>query len=135
MLETRRRLLAWTFGTILVGLLVLGSVAYATQSRTGLGVTGLSREMPWGLYISQFTFLVGIGASAVTVLLPYYVHHQKVFARALILGEIVAVIALTLALLCITVDLGQPSRLINILLYCHGSLARAAQTSSPSAAT
>jgi hypothetical protein len=73
--------------------------------------------MPWGLYISQFTFLVGIGASAVTVLLPYYVHRQKVFARALILGEIVAVIALVQALLCITVDLGKPGRLLNILLY------------------
>jgi len=118
MLENRRRrLLAWTSGTILLGLVVLGSVAYAMQSRTGLGVTGLSREMPWGLYISQFTFLVGIGASAVTVLLPYYVHHQKVFARALILGEIVAVIALTQALLCITADLGKPGRLLNILLY------------------
>lgn len=113
----RQPLLAWTFGAILVGLVVLGGVAYAFQTRAGLGVTGLSRELPWGLYISQFTFLVGIGASAVTVLLPYYVHHQKAFARALILGEIVAVIALTQALLCITVDLGQPGRLLNILLY------------------
>lgn len=116
--EPRRHLLlAWTLGALLVGLVVLGGVAYMNQARTGLGVTGLSREIPWSLYISQFTFLVGIGASAVTVLLPYYFHHQKVFARALILGEIVAVIALTQALLCITVDLGKPSRLLNILLY------------------
>jgi Ni/Fe-hydrogenase subunit HybB-like protein len=80
-------------------------------------VTGLSRDLPWGLYISQFTFLVGIGASAVTVLLPYYVHRQKVFARALILGEVVAVIALGQALTFIMVDLGKPGRLLNLLLY------------------
>jgi len=98
-------------------LAALGVVAYAMQSRQGLGVTGLSREVPWGLYIAQFTFLVGIGASAVTVLLPYYVHRQKVFARALILGEVVAIIALGQALSCIFVDLGQPRRLLNILLY------------------
>ena len=103
---------------VLLGALALvGVVAYALQSSRGLGVTGLSRDIPWGLYISQFTFLVGIGASAVTVLLPYYVHQQKVFARALILGEIVAIIALGQALACITVDLGKPSRLLNILLY------------------
>jgi len=102
---------------LLGALAVVGVVAYALQSSRGLGVTGLSRDIPWGLYISQFTFLVGIGASAVTVLLPYYVHQQKVFARALILGEIVAIIALGQALACITVDLGKPSRLLNILLY------------------
>ena len=103
-------------GFLLV-LVALGVAAYATQLRNGLGVTGLARETPWGLYISQFTFLVGIGASAVTVLLPYYVHRQKLFGRALILGEVVAIIALVQALLCILVDLGQPARLLNILLY------------------
>jgi Ni/Fe-hydrogenase subunit HybB-like protein len=110
-----------TLGRILQGtllaLVLLGALAYALQCRHGLGVTGLSREISWGLYISQFTFLVGIGASAVTVLLPYYVHRQKVFARALVLGEIVAIIALCLALACILVDLGQPGRLLNIFFY------------------
>ena len=113
----RHTTLAWISNGILLALVLLGGVAYTAQSRHGLGVTGLSRETPWGLYISQFTFLVGIGASAVTVLLPYYVHRQKAFAKALILGEIVAVIALCQALFCITVDLGKPSRLLNILLY------------------
>lgn len=102
---------------ILAAFVVGGAAAYATQLRHGLGVTGLSRDMPWGLYISQFTFLVGIGASAVTVLLPYYVHRQHAFARALILGEIVAIVALAQALACIMVDLGRPGRLLNILLY------------------
>jgi Ni/Fe-hydrogenase subunit HybB-like protein len=114
----RRRLLLLRGATLgALALLVAGLVAYLTQLRHGLGVTGLSRRIPWGLYISQFTFLVGIGASAVTVLLPYYVHRQRVFAKALVLGELVAVIALTMALSCILVDLGQPGRLLNILLY------------------
>lgn len=115
--STRNRSLARLAAVGLFVLAALGAVAYAMQRRDGLGVTGLSRDIPWGLYIAQFTFLVGIGASAVTVLLPYYVHRQKVFARALILGEVVAVIALGLALSCIFVDLGQPGRLLNILLY------------------
>lgn len=114
---TRHPTVSWILQGLLFVLVVLGCVAYGVQVRNGLGVTGLSREMPWGLYISQFTFLVGIGASAVTVLLPYYVHRQKTFARALVLGEVVAVIALCQALLFIMVDLGKPGRLLNILLY------------------
>ncbi len=113
MLPARRSLLV----PVLPWFCLLGLVAYSVQYRKGLGVTGLSREAPWGLYISQFTFLVGIGASAVTVLLPYYVHRQKTFARALLLGEVIAVIALTQALLCVLVDLGQPTRLLNIFFY------------------
>jgi Ni/Fe-hydrogenase subunit HybB-like protein len=108
---------SWVLQALLLLVVLAGAAAYGLQFRHGLGVTGLERDIPWGLYISQFTFLVGIGASAVTVLLPYYVHRQKVFGRALILGEVVAVIALTQALLCILVDLGQPTRLLNILLY------------------
>ena len=113
----RRSALARTVGVLLFLLTAAGAIAYGQQWARGLGVTGLSRDMPWGLYISQFTFLVGIGASAVTVLLPYYVHQQKAFAHALVLGEIVAVIALTQALLFILVDLGQPARLLNVILY------------------
>ena len=114
---SRRSALAGTIWVLLFLLTVVGAIAYGLQWAHGLGVTGLSRERPWGLYISQFTFLVGIGASAVTVILPYYVHRQKAFARALVLGEIVAVIALVQALLFILVDLGQPARLLNIFLY------------------
>ena len=33
------------------------------QYFSGLGVTGLSRDVPWGFYIAQFTFLVGVAAS------------------------------------------------------------------------
>jgi Ni/Fe-hydrogenase subunit HybB-like protein len=101
----------------LIGVAGAGAWAYGMQARDGLSITGLSRDGLWGLYIAQFTFLVGIAASAVTVLLPYYVHRQKSFAKALILGEVVAIVALGQALLCVFVDLGQPRRLLNILLY------------------
>jgi molybdopterin-containing oxidoreductase family membrane subunit len=113
----RRPVFSWILQGSLLVLALLGLLAYGAQYRHGLGVTGLGREMPWGLYIAQFTFLVGIGASAVTVLLPYYVHRQKVFSRALVLGEVVAIIAITQALLFIMVDLGRPGRLLNIFLY------------------
>lgn len=107
----------WILQSLLLLLLLAGIVAYGLQYQHGLGVTGLSRDAPWGLYIAQFTFMVGIGASSVTVLLPYYVYQHRAFSRAVILGETVAVIALSEALLLVLVDLGQPSRLLNVLFY------------------
>ena len=51
-----------------------------------LGVTGLSRDVSWGLYVAQFTFFVGVAASAVVVVLPYYLHDYREFGRLTILG-------------------------------------------------
>src|SRR5512147_2097764 len=94
-----------------------GAVTYLHQLDVGLGITGLSRDVPWGLYISQFTFMVGVAASAVMVVLPYYVHHYKAFGRLAILGEFLAIPAVVMCLLFVFVDMGQPRRVLNVLLY------------------
>jgi Ni/Fe-hydrogenase subunit HybB-like protein len=106
---------AWVSG--LLAVILLGLVAYLFQLRNGLGVTGLSRDVIWGLYIAQFTFMVGVAASAVMVVLPYYLHNYKVFARVTILGEFLAISAVTMCGLFIFVDMGQPHRVLNVLLY------------------
>jgi len=99
-------------------LMVLGGlVAYAHQLTNGLGVTGLSRDVSWGLYIAQFTFLVGIAASAVMVVLPYYLHDYKAFGRMVILGEFLAVAAVLMCMLFVFVDMGQPARVLNLILH------------------
>jgi len=82
-----------------------------------LTVTGMSRDVTWGFYIAQFTFLVGIAASAVMVVLPYYLHDWKVFGRITALGEFLAISAVIMCMLFILVDMGQPSRILNIFLY------------------
>ena len=104
----------------LAGLLVvmgMGFCAYLYQFNIGLGVTGMSRDVSWGFYIAQFTFLVGVAASAVMVVLPYYLHDVKVFGRITIIGEFLAVAAVTMCLLFIVVDLGKPMRMLNVMLY------------------
>ena len=104
----------------LMGLLVLmglGFAAYLFQLNKGLTITGMGRDVSWGIYIAQFTFLVGVAASAVMVVLPYYLHNIKVFGKMTILGEFLAVASVTMCLLFIIVDLGKPMRLLNVLLY------------------
>jgi len=107
----------WTILAI-GGLLVLvGLAAYLRQLGEGLGITGMSRDVSWGLYIAQFTFMVGVAASAVMVVLPYYLHNYKVFGRMVILGEFLAVSAVLMCMLFVFVDMGQPARVLNMLLH------------------
>jgi molybdopterin-containing oxidoreductase family membrane subunit len=103
--------------TAATALVATGFLFYLRQYQVGLAVTGMSRDISWGFYIAQFTFLVGIAASAVMVVLPYYLHNWKVFGRITVLGEFVAISAVILCMLFILVDMGQPSRLLNIFLY------------------
>jgi Ni/Fe-hydrogenase subunit HybB-like protein len=107
----------WGWVAFLAGLILLGFIAYMRQYAVGLGVTGLSRDVTWGLYIAQFTFLVGVAASAVMVVLPYYLHNYKLFGKITILGEFLAISAVTMCMLFIFVDMGQPTRVLNVMLY------------------
>lgn len=102
---------------VLLVLMGMGFAAYLFQYNRGLTITGMSRDVSWGFYIAQFTFLVGVAASAVMVVLPYYLHNVKVFGKITILGEFLAVASVTMCLLFIIVDLGKPMRLLNVLLY------------------
>ena len=77
-----------------------------------MGITGLGRDVSWGFYVAQFTYLVGVAASAVMVVLPYYLHNYKAFGRITILGEFLAVAAVTMCLLFIVVDMGRPDRVL-----------------------
>jgi [DsrC]-trisulfide reductase subunit P len=92
-------------------------LVYLHQLSYGLGLTGMSRNISWGLYIGQFTFMVGVAASAVMVVLPYYLHDHKEFARMTILGEFLAISAVTMCMVFIFVDMGQPMRILNVILY------------------
>jgi Ni/Fe-hydrogenase subunit HybB-like protein len=107
----------WGWVGLLAGLILLGFIAYMRQFATGLGITGMSRNVTWGLYIAQFTFLVGVAASAVMVVLPYYLHNYKLFGKLTILGEFLAIASVIMCMLFIFVDMGQPTRVLNVLLY------------------
>ncbi|MDD2967063.1 MAG: polysulfide reductase NrfD [Desulfovibrionaceae bacterium] len=99
-------------------LLILASFCvYWTQLTEGLGVTGMNRDVSWGLYISQFTYFVGVAASAVMLVLPAYFHHYKKFKRMIIFGEFMAIAAVVMCALFIVVDLGQPQRAMNVMLH------------------
>ncbi|MCP4111532.1 MAG: polysulfide reductase NrfD [Desulfobacteraceae bacterium] len=102
---------------VLLGAIGIGFGCYIWQLIFGLGITGMTRDVSWGFYIAQLTFLVGVAASAVMLVIPYYLHNYKAFGKITILGEFLAVASITMCGLFILVDLGQPSRALNIILH------------------
>lgn len=102
---------------LLVTLIGYGFIVYVFQLVYGLKITGLSRNISWGFYIAQFTYLVGVAASAVMLVLPAYFHHYKKFKRVIIFGEFLAVGAVIMCMLFIVVDMGQPQRVLNVILH------------------
>ena len=103
-----------TFLMVFVG---IGFLLYLKQLDFGLGITGLSRDTSWGFYIANFTFLVGVAAGGVMVVLPYYLHDYKAFGKVTILGEFLAISSVLMCVTFILVDLGQPMRIFNVFLY------------------
>jgi len=107
----------WMWLAFLGFFIVVAAICYLRQYFYGLGITGMTRDVSWGIYIAQFTFLVGVAAGGVMLVLPYYIHNFKVFGRITILGEFLAIAALLMCMMFIMADLGQPLRGLNVLLY------------------
>jgi len=107
------------FGALIVLLAIMGvcSGFYLYQLNNGLMITGLSRDVSWGFYIAQFTYMVGVAASAVMLVLPYYFHHYKAYSKLIIMGEFLAIAAVIMCMGFIVIDLGQPQRLMNVILH------------------
>ncbi len=93
---------------VLAAFMVLGVYAYFVQINLGLSATNMSNIVSWGFYISNFTFLVGVAAAAVMIILPSYIFKDKDLHKVVIIGEVVAIGALVMCLMFVFVDLGSP---------------------------
>ena len=96
------------FLCLLAAVMVLGVYGYVVQFNLGLAATNMSNIVSWGFYISNFTFLVGVAAAAVMIILPSYIFKDKDLHKVVIIGEVVAIGALVMCLMFVFVDLGGP---------------------------
>jgi molybdopterin-containing oxidoreductase family membrane subunit len=99
----------------LLCLMAAGGIAYVYQLHNGLIVTAMRDQVSWGFYISNFTFLVGVAAAAVLLVIPAYVYHWKPIKEIAVLGEMLAVSAMVMCLLFVTVDIGRPDRFWHLI--------------------
>jgi len=99
----------------LLFLVFLGASAYVDQARRGLIVTNMRDQVSWGFYISNFTFLVGVAAAAVLLVIPAYIYNFKPIKEIVLFGELLAITAISMCLLFVMIDMGQPLRAWHIL--------------------
>ena len=107
----------------LAAFMVLGVYAYSVQANLGLAATNMSNIVSWGFYIANFTFLVGVAAAAVMIILPAYIFKDKDFHRGVIIGEGVAAGALVSWLMFVRVVAGAPTnirRMVSVMSWLTG---------------
>ena len=100
----------WAWIAFLGVLIVSGAAAYVEQLSGGLIVTAMRDQVSWGFYIGNFTFLVGVAAAAVVLVVPAYIYDWKPIREIVIYGELLAVSAILMCLMFVTVDIGRPDR-------------------------
>ncbi|MFZ1145848.1 MAG: sulfate reduction electron transfer complex DsrMKJOP subunit DsrP [Bryobacteraceae bacterium] len=105
----------WTWLAFLGALIVSGALAYSRQVQIGLGLTAMRDQVSWGFYIGNFTFLVGVAAAAVVLVVPAYIYDWKPIREIVIYGELLAISAITMCLLFVLVDIGRPDRFWHLI--------------------
>jgi molybdopterin-containing oxidoreductase family membrane subunit len=101
-------------GALIVAIAV-GLVAYLHQAHSGLIATNIRDQVSWAFYIGNFTFLVGVAAAAVLLVIPAYVYHWGPIKEVALLGELLAISALAMCLLFVMVDMGRPDRILHMI--------------------
>lgn len=71
---------------LLTAIFLVGANAWAVQVRDGMWHTNMSDHVSWGLYIANFTFLVGLAAGGVMMVIPAYVYHDREMHDIVIIG-------------------------------------------------
>ncbi len=96
-------------------LILTGIVSYTMQINSGLILSNMRDQVSWGFYISNFTFLVGVAAAAVLLVIPAYLYDFKPIKEIVLLGEMLAITAIIMCLLFVVADMGRPEIAWHIL--------------------
>ena len=105
----------WLWVGLLLALIAVGGWHYYLQLRDGLIVTHMTNQVSWGFYIANFTFLVGVAAAAVMLVVPAYIFDRRDIKDVVLMGDTMAIAAVTMAILFVVVDLGRPDRFWHLI--------------------
>ena len=104
-------------GFLLVLILIGAGTYFGQQATKGLIVTAMRDQVSWGFYISNFTFLVGVAAAAVLLVVPAYIYDFKPIKEIVLFGELMAITAICMCLMFVVIDMGRPERAWHILPF------------------
>jgi len=106
---------AWCL--FLLAIIFAGLLFYLKQHNLGLVETHMTDQVSWGLYIANFTYLVGMAAAAVLLVIPSYIYSFKPIKEIVVLGELFAASSIVMAILFVMVDLGRLDRFWHMIPF------------------
>ena len=107
----------WLWMGFLLLMMGIGGWNYSEQWRQGLVITGLSDQVSWGFYIANFAFFVGIAAASVLLVIPAYIFHRQDAKSVVLIGEGMAVAAVLVSMVFVTVDIGRLDRFWHVIPF------------------
>jgi len=107
--------------SLLGSLVILAIIAYTYQLRTGLAVTGLSRQVFWGVYITNFVFFIGISHAGTLISAILRIVKAEWRRPVTRVAELITVLVLLFGIGSILIDLGRVDRMFNIIRYANFS--------------
>ena len=103
--------------SLLSTVIAIGVFGYSQQLESGLIVTAMTDQVSWGAYIANFTYIVGLAAAAVMLIIPAYIYQIEDFKKITIIGELFATASIVMCLLFVTVDMGRPDRIWHLFPF------------------
>lgn len=107
-----RRWLSIPLALIAVGLVSGGLVLYH-----GLGITALSNQVPWGLWITVDLAAIALGAGAFSLSTIAYIFRVRLFQGIARMAVFTGLVGYTSAMLALLMDIGRPDRFWHPLVF------------------
>jgi len=107
----------WLVIGVLSAVVLVGAITLVRQWVLGLGVTGLSRPIYWGIYITNFVFFIGISHAGTLISAILRVTQAEWRRPITRIAEAITFFALILGAIQILIDLGRLDRVLNVIFF------------------
>ncbi|MHA2031122.1 MAG: NrfD/PsrC family molybdoenzyme membrane anchor subunit, partial [Candidatus Kariarchaeaceae archaeon] len=104
----------WIMVGISLIIIFIGIIAWIYQVVEGLGVTGLTQRIFWGIYISNFIFFIGISYSGTLISAILRLTNAGWRTPLTRMAEQITVIGIIVGFSMILFDMGRPDRLFYV---------------------
>jgi molybdopterin-containing oxidoreductase family membrane subunit len=107
----------WLWIALLSAGLGIGLISILMVLANGLGITNLTDQLPWGLWITVDLSFIALGAGGFTLSAMVYIFGLKRYEAIARAAIWVGLIGYSSAMLALFVDIGRPDRFYHPLLY------------------
>ena len=102
-------------------ILLVGIYSAYMQATQGHIITGISDQVPWGVYIAAFTFFIGISTGSTLIGFIIYVFKRDDLKSLELRAVMLGLVTLVGALLFLISDVGNPVRMLKVPLLLRNT--------------